>query len=248
VPETTGVRLEGTAEDSGARAAGLQKDDVIVRLAGKKVADYGSLGAALAGKHAGDVVPVVFYRGGEKMAVKLQLGAFPPRQVPETAQALAEAARAVYRNLNEALAGIFAGVSEAEASHRPSPNEWTLKEMLAHFIACERDMQSWAAELINGGNNAGEAQDSLEYRPNVTARLQALVARCPTVPLLLEELERAEAESLALLAALPPEFVARKHLYRRLAAWVVEYVCDEHMEEHRDQFHATLEAARNTNA
>lgn len=243
VPVAQGIRLEGTAEGTGAQAAGLQKDDVIVKLAGKKAVDFPTLANALQGHHAGDQVAVVFYRAGEKKAVALELSRRPWPEMPPTAEALAVDARKVYDETNAELARMVEGASDAEASRQPAPGEWSLKELLAHYVACERDLQSWIAEMLNGGNNIGEVQDSLEFRPNVTVRLDALVARYPTVPDLLQELKRSQSETLAILAALPAEFVARKHLYRRLGAWITQ-VIPEHIPDHRDQFAATLEAAR----
>lgn len=243
VPVTQGIRLEGTAGGSGAQAAGLQKDDVIVRLGGKKAHDFPMLGNALQGHQAGDKVVVVFYRGDERKTVALELSRHLMPEIPPTAKALAEAARKVYDETNVELARFVEGASDVEASRQPAPGEWSLKELLAHYVAYQRDLQSWIAEMLNGGNNSGEVQDSLEFRPNVTLRLNAIVARYPTVLDLLEELKRSESETLAMLATLPAEFVARKHLYNRLAAWITQVIPD-HIPEHRDQFAATLEAAR----
>ncbi len=243
VPIGQGIRLTGTVEGTGARAAGLQADDVIVRLAGKPVTDFPSLSKALEGRQAGEVVPVVFYRGGEKRTGPLELSARPQPQAPPTAEALAQISRDIYRDFNTAVVGMIQGVSEAEAERRPAPDQWNIKELLAHYVACERDLQSWIAELLNGGNNAGEAQDSLEFRPNVTVRLAALVARYPTQPMLMEELERSQAETMAILAALPEAFVRRRHLYRRLVEWLIESI-PNHIGEHRDQFQTTIAAAR----
>lgn len=244
VPVAAGIRLEGTAEGTGAAAAGLRRDDVIVRLGGKKVTDFDSLGTALEGRQAGEVVPLVIYRGGEKMTVPMQLSHRPLPEIPPTAAALHDVAVQAYQRLNASLAGYFEGVTEAQADFQPAPNEWSLKQLLAHFVACERDLQSWLAELINGGNNAGEAQDSLEFRPNVTVRLDAIAARYRTVAALMDELKNSQAETLATLAALPPEFVARRHLYRRAAQWVMETTFEQHMTEHDEQFRTTLAAAR----
>ncbi|MBI3363076.1 MAG: SRPBCC domain-containing protein [Chloroflexi bacterium] len=241
VPADRGIRIAGTFEATGARAAGLQKDDVMIKLGGKKAVDFPSLADALEGHRAGDVVPVVLYRGGEKMTVPLELSRRSIPELPPTAKELAEAGRKVADALHAELSKSVEGVSDVEASYRPAPNEWNIKELLAHFVACERDLQSWIAELLNGGNHAGEVQDSLEFRPNVTVRLQAIVGRYPTVAGLLEELKRSQAETLSIVAALPAEFVARKPLYRRLADWITEYI---HLEEHRDQIRATLDSAK----
>jgi hypothetical protein len=244
VPVKQGIRLAGTAEGTGARAAGLQQDDVIVRLGGRKAVDFPTLTAALQGRHAGDVAPVVFYRGAEQMTAPLELSRFPFSDLPPTAAALAEAARVVYADLHVGLVKMLEGVTESQAGYRPAPKEWNTRELVAHFIASERDLQSWIADMLN--DNAVE--DSLEFRPNVTVRLQAIIARYPTLPALLEEQQRASDETIALLAALPPEFVARKHFFRRVAQWVTEVVPGHLNSEHAEQFQATLEGARSGGA
>ncbi|MEK7278838.1 MAG: SRPBCC domain-containing protein, partial [Chloroflexota bacterium] len=212
LPVTAGVRLDGTVEGTGAHAAGLQKDDVIVKLGGKRMIGYYNLGGALDGRKAGDKLPVVFYRGGEKKTATMELSARPMPTAPLSAAELAEAARKIYAELDAEWAKLLADVSEPQADFKPAANEWSIKETVAHFVACERDLQSWIAELINGGNLHGEAQDSLEFRPNVDARLRVIVERYGTLPALMDELKRAEAETVSLLEKLPPEFVARKHL------------------------------------
>ncbi len=243
VPVTYGARLEGTVEGTGAHAVGLQKDDVIVRLAGKKIADYSSFGGALRAHHAGDKVPVVFYRDGEKKRVMLELSARPLPEVLPLAD-LVQAARKNYAEVNALLAKLLESVSEAEAEYRPAPEEWNAKEIIAHFIACDRDLQSWIADMVHD-NLVG---DSLEYRPNVTPRLRTIVARFATLPALQKELECAENETLEFVAALPPEFVARKHLYLRVASWLTQVVPTHLSEEHGEQLRATIQSAREKKA
>jgi uncharacterized protein YndB with AHSA1/START domain len=241
VPVSAGALLEGTAEGSGARAAGLQKNDVIVRMGTKPVTGFASLGPALAGHHAGERLPVVFYRGPEKHTVKMELGQRPePPALPETGAALADRAAEVYAAFLTGMDTRLEGVTEAEADHRPAPGEWNLKELVAHFIACERDLQSWIADMVND-NTVG---DSLEFRPNVTPRLDAIVGRFQTLPALQDELRQAAAETQALLRALPASFVARKHLFRRVADWMLSVVPSHLPDEHGGQFEATLAAAR----
>lgn len=242
VPVTAGTLLAGTAEGSGAHAAGLQKGDVIVRMDGKKItSDFGSLRAVL-GKHkAGDEVPVVYYRGADKQTVLMTLSARPaPAELPATGAALAEIARQHHAGFIGDLRARLAGVSEVEAEHIPAPNEWNLKELVAHFIACERDLQSWIADMLND-NTVG---DSLEFRPNVTVRLDALAARYGSLAALLDELQAAAGETVTLLAALPEKFVARKPMYQRVAAWIINVVPSHLGDEHGDQLAATLAAAR----
>jgi len=65
IPVKEGIRLAGIADGTGAQAAGLQKDDVIVKMGGKKAVDFPSLSNALQGRHGGDKVALVFYRGAD---------------------------------------------------------------------------------------------------------------------------------------------------------------------------------------
>jgi uncharacterized protein YndB with AHSA1/START domain len=242
VPVTSGTLLAGTLEGTGAQAAGLQKGDVIVRMDGRKItSNFGSLRAVLAKHHAGDSVPVVFYRGGEKHTVKMALSARPaPPPLPASGAALAAVAQANYAGFIGDLRARLAGVTEAAAEHVPAPNEWNLKELVAHFIACERDLQAWIADMLND-NTVG---DSLEFRPNVTVRLDAIVKRYNSLPALLDELEAAAGETVMLLAALPDSFVARKPMFERAASWISNVVPSHLGDEHGDQLTATLAAAR----
>jgi uncharacterized damage-inducible protein DinB len=139
------------------------------------------------------------------------------------------------------LAKLFEGLSESEAERRPAPDAWSIKELVAHLVACERDFQSWVADMLND-NVVG---DSLEFRPNVNERLRVMVERFGTLAALMQELSRSQAETAALLAALPDAFVARKHLYRRVAEWMLLYVPIHYREEHWGQMQATIQSAKN---
>ncbi|MEK7786242.1 MAG: SRPBCC domain-containing protein, partial [Chloroflexota bacterium] len=189
VPAKKGILLEGTMEDSGARAAGLQKDDVIVKFDGKTV-DINALGAVLDAHKAGDKVEAVFYRGGEKKTVTVELSRRPIPEVPATAAELAEVVRKNYVDMDAELAKMLEGVTEEEASHKAGA-EWSLKELACHFIAMERDFQSWVADMLNDR----PVNDDLEMRPNVNERLRALAGRFGTLAALLTELRQAQTET-----------------------------------------------------
>lgn len=237
VPVTEGVRLESVSDGMGAQAAGLQKDDVIVRLGGKQVTGFATLLNALQGHRAGDQVPVVFYRGREKKTVTMELSARKLPEIPATPAALADAMRRTYAELDAELAQCFVGVSEAEAARAPAPGEWSAKETLAHLIAGERDNHSWIADLMNDSERWYD-----QYAGNVTARLTATLAAFPTLSALLEELKRVEAETVALLALLPPEFVAHKNTYWRTGYYLLQ--TPDHVREHLKQIRAAIDAAR----
>ncbi len=236
VPVTAGLALEGLVEGMGAQAAGLQTGDVVVKLAGKKVTGFQSIPAALQEHLAGDVVPVVFYRGGEKKTLPLTLSARPQPDIPWEPAALAEAVRQQYAESNAELAQCFEGASEAAAAHPPAPGEWSAREVLAHLLLGERGQCDFIAEQIAGQERAYDA-----FAGNIQPPITALLAVYPTVPELLQALLRIEAETVALLAALPPEFVARKSTYWRLAVNLPFFTL--HHQEHLSQIRAALASA-----
>jgi uncharacterized protein YndB with AHSA1/START domain len=236
VPVVDGVRISGTLEEMGARAAGLQKDDVIVSLGGKKVSGT-TLASALQRRRAGDVVPVVFYRGNEKHKVDMKLSQRPLPEIPPTAAELAEAVRKTYDELDAQLAKCFEGVTEEEASFKATPEDWSAKDVVAHLLAGERDGHSFITEAIDGNMRWYDG-----FGSNVNARYTAVIAAYPTVQAMLEEYRRNEAETVALLAALPPEFVARKGAYWSLAFGFLQPPFHNH--EHFNQIRVAVEAAR----
>jgi len=240
VPVKAGVRLAGVADGTGAQAAVLEKDDVLVSMSGKKLTGFASLGPALQGRQAGDVVPVVFYRGAQKHTVKMTLSKRPLPEIPATAADLAQIVRKNYADLDAAWDHLLDGVTEEEASRRPAPDEWSLKESLAHFALVERDTQSWFAQMVNDG----EIGESLEFRTNVDARVRALVEVRPALGELLDELRRCERETAALLAGLPDSFVARRHLFARVSGWMTQVIPSHYHDEHLPLMQAAIRSAQ----
>lgn len=237
VPVAMGIILNGTGEGTGARALGLVKDDVLVRLDGKPAGDFPALHKALEGHSAGDKVRVEWYRGPKKMKGLLELGRFPFPEPPAGPAELAAGLRQHFAETRVAWTKWLEGISEGQAGARPADG-WSVKELLAHFILMERDFQSWVADMVNDLATT----ESLEMRPNVTPRLQALTARFGAAPALLDELVKAQDESVAVLENLPPALVARRHIYRRIAQWVTEVVPMHFHEEHGEQIRAALAA------
>jgi len=237
VPVTEGARLDDVLEGRGAHAAGLRKDDVIVRLGGKKVINWATFTSVVQPHHAGDRVAVVFYRGAEKKTVTLELSRRPLPDTPPTAQAFAEAARKMYAGFDAELAACLEGVSEVEAVHQPAPGEWSVKETLAHLVLNEREIHAWITDLIVGDERWSDANPT-----NVPARLGAATAVFSTLPALVEELECHEAETVAMLAALPSEFMAHRGSYWRLAHIILQ--SPDHFQSHIGQIRAAIAAAR----
>jgi hypothetical protein len=71
-------------------------------------------------------------------------------------------------------------------------------------------------------------------------RLDAVINGFPTIQALLTELKRNEAETVALLNALPDEFIARKGSYYRLAMRMLNW--PDHARAHLSQITAAVKA------
>lgn len=235
-----GVRLEGTAPGSGAETAGLLKDDVLVGFNGSPLKQFADLTPLLTARQAGDVVTMRFVRAGEVQEAQVTLGRFPQPKLPATGKALAKQARAIHERINAELAGKTRRLSETGTARAPKKGEWSVKQLIAHLILTERDLQSWVAQMINDR----EVGDDLEFRPNVCFRIDALVDRLGTLAALRRELAVAQEETARLAEQLPRDFVnERKHLFNRFAGWVIEITPGHFDQEHGEQLALAIKAA-----
>jgi uncharacterized protein YndB with AHSA1/START domain len=237
VPVNEGVRLDGLVEEMGAARAGLQKDDVIVSIDGKKTVGWRSLAPVLERRRAGDAVPVVFYRRGEKKTVRMTLSARPMPSIPPDPKDLARELRRLFARVNRVLEDALADASEEAAETRPQPGEWNAKETLAHLIASERDSHAWIAMVV-------EDDDAETFPDNVHVRVEALVRAFPTVPALLDELRRDQEITASMVENLRPETVARKWAYWKLGHNLLQP--DDHVLGHAQQIRDALKSARET--
>jgi uncharacterized protein YndB with AHSA1/START domain len=237
VPVNYGVRLGSAIDGMGAQAAGLQGGDVIVGVGGKKVTNFNSLSAALQPHRAGQTVKVIYYRAGEKETTNMELSRRPLPEVPATAAELADYVRRLYADVDKRLAECFNGVSEEAANHKPAPDEWSAKEVIAHILSDERDSHGFITELVRGNERAYDGGFE-----NSHLRTRVVAESYPTMSEMLADLTRMEAETAALLAGLPPEFVARKGSFWRVAYNYTQ--ASPHYDDHIRQIEAALESAR----
>jgi uncharacterized protein YndB with AHSA1/START domain len=237
VPVKEGIRLDGIVQGMGAEAAGLQSDDVIVKMAGIPITHYNNLTNAMQHQRAGNTVEVEFYRGPEKKTVNMVLSRRPMPDMPWTAKELAERVSQIDAGIQSELKKFLEGVTEEEASFKPAPDEWSINENLAHLIHSERGYQIYTAELITGHERHYD-----DFGDNVDAQVEATLAVYPTLNDLVEEYKRSSAESVELFARIPDEFIARKGTYWRLVYGAVED--PHHFHSHIGQMRAALDAAR----
>jgi uncharacterized protein YndB with AHSA1/START domain len=226
VPVAEGLWIGGVSEGLAAHAAGLQRDDVLVQLDGRPITTWPSIQPILWAYRPGDRIEASFYRGAmlHHVTVELSRPSSPPPDPPASAQAIAEAAGAAYAALDAELDAVLAGVGEAAAERRPASDAWSTKQIVAHLIAVERDLQTWITALIEDGNMTPL------FHANEWTRLSALVAAYPTIADLLAELKRSEAATLTMLATLPSPAASRKYLLYSLSLWLPGF--PEHAREH----------------
>ena len=233
VPVQEGIRLEGIVDGMGAQTAGLQKDDVIVCIDEKIIATYLDLGNVIQPHHAGDKIAVTYYRGSEKRSTTMILS---PRVLPEIhtrAGDLVEALRRLYAEIDSELVKCFGGATEEQASHSPAPGEWSAKEVLAHLIHGERDTHGWINDMVSYQERVSDG-----YADNYPGRIKATVGVYQTYQELLKELSRNEAETVAMLAALPEDFLARKGSFWRLSYVLIN--SPQHAQAHYSQIRSAI--------
>jgi len=236
IPVTEGVRLGGVVEGMGAQAAGLQANDILVRMGKVDIRDYGSLGYVIGAHQAGEVVDVEFYRGSEKKILPMKLSGRPLPTIPASPKELANQVAGNYAQDLAALSSAFDGVSEAEASHNPAPGEWNAKEVLAHLIHAERGVHTFIQDIVGG------YEPIYDDGANMTVRNIATITSFPTVKDLLAEHERLVKESIAFISLLPESFTQHKSSYWRLGYNVLQP--PSHLHSHLAQIKSAIQAAR----
>lgn len=238
VPVHEGLRLDGLVDGMGAQRAGLQKDDVIVSMAGKPITnDFNTLPQAIAGKKGGDVIEVVYYHGPEKKTVQMELSKRPMPDVPFDPKELAKRAREMVEPALADLEKCFEGFSDEQAMKRPEPNEWSALEIAAHLVHGERSNMTFLTSLIDGYELTSDG-----FGTNITAQVEATVRVNPSIKLMLAELRRSVEEALTYTELIPAEFAANKGSYYRYGSGLLQP--NFHITAHMDQIKNALSAAK----
>ena len=238
VPVLEGMRLDATVEGMGAKRAGIERDDVLVSMAGKPITnDFTSLQLAIAGKKGGDVIEVEFYRGAEKKKVSMELTKRPMADVPFNSVELAKKARALMEPALAEIEKCFEGYSDEQAMKRPEPNEWSALEVVAHLIQGERFNVIYLASLVDGYEAVSDG-----FGSNISESMAAMVKANPSIKLMMEALRRSVDEILLFVEMLPADFVANKGSYYRFGSGLLQP--EFHLNAHTDQLRKALEAAK----
>lgn len=237
VPVREGLRLDGLVAGMGAERAGLQKDDVLVGMAGHPITnDFNTLPLAIAGKKGGDTIEVDFYRGPEKKTVAMELSRRPMPEVPFDAAELARRVREIFEPALAELEGCFEGFTDEQAMTRPEPNEWSALEIVAHLIHNERFNSIFLSGLLDGNDPLYDGAGN-----NITEHVQATVRANPSIKQMLDTLRRTVEEVLAYTELIPESFVANKASYWRYAFNLLQP--NLHITGHTQQIKDALAAA-----
>ena len=237
IPVRDGLRLDGVVDGMGAQRSGLQKDDVIVEMAGHPIHnDANSLPIAIAGKKGGDHIDVVIYRGPEKKNINLELSKRPMPEVPFNANELAKQARVLYEAGLAEVEQCFDNVTDEQALAKSEPQEWSALEVIAHLIHGERANQTYLTGLIDGYEPVTDG-----FGSNIDAQVAATVKANPSVALMLTALRRIVEETLAYVSMLPDDFVGNKGSYYRFGFGLLQP--NFHLTGHTQQIRDTLSTA-----
>ncbi|MFW5713651.1 MAG: SRPBCC domain-containing protein, partial [Brevefilum sp.] len=150
IPVDYGVLVTNVVPDYGAEKAGIRADDVIVAIGGEKVDQVRALGVIINQHTVGDQIQVEVFRGEDKLTFEVDTKAQKAEALPESPEELAKVFETRVTNALEALENSLEGVTDAEASYSPGPEEWSAKETLVHLIHNERDMHGWINDLVSG--------------------------------------------------------------------------------------------------
>ena len=230
-----GVRISGALEGTGADAAGLKDQDIIVRMADIDTYSFPKMQQVLREHEAGDTFEVTFYRNGEKHSSDLTLSTRPIPDVPDTPSELSMALKELYNNLNEELNEIVLDLPEATASYRPSGDRWNSKQIMAHLLTNERALQMWIASMVDNQYLSGWPNNP---KPWINA-----VAESSTLEELVDAFKRSESETVSLLANLPEDTVNRKATYIQIGFNAIVFF-PNHTQGHFNELRQAIAMAR----
>jgi len=197
-----GIEVLAVLGNSAADRARLRKGDILVGLGDQPVHDESSLAAAKRNRNAGETVAVTVVRDGAQVSSELTFGTPPaPPEIPERAEDLAALLESTYATYETELDEILADVSEEAASRRPSPEVWSVNEILAHILPMELGFQPWLAIFVAGG-------ESRTYTGRLPMRRLATLRVSSTLSELRAQLRWIRAGTAALVRELPEDFVA----------------------------------------
>lgn len=237
VPVNKGVKVRELVPGYGADQAGIQEGDVIIAVNDQPIDGVRTLLALMLEFAAGDKISVTAYRENTKKTFTIDTKPQKFEDIPETPEELAKELEDYITKALEALEGVLANVTDAEASFSPGLDEWSAKETLVHLIHNEREMHTYINDVV-----AGQVQFQDDWSGDQLFRIRATLTTYPTVDDLMAELRRSLKETVASVAFLDQSFTRRKASYWRLGTELLNSL--KHMQEHTRQIEDAIHEAR----
>ena len=200
-----GIRISGALPGTGAEAAGLKDQDIIVTLSGIDTDSLPKMQQVLREHTVGDTFQVTYYRNGQTRTSDMTLSNRPRPEVPDSPAELSEAVAKSYSKLNDELSEIVADLPEAAADFTMPGDRWNAKQIMGHLLTNERSLQMWIASMVDNQYLSGW--------PNNPQSWIKAVAESATMGELVEAFKHSEMETVSLLANLPEDTVNRRATY-----------------------------------
>jgi uncharacterized damage-inducible protein DinB len=167
----------------------------------------------------------------------MELSQRPLPEISFEPKVMSEQIRMNFTKLSEELDEITADISEEIASYKPKPEEWSIKEIIAHLIHVDRYWLGRIPEMVNGFERwVDDPGNNLQSQIDATLDVYSTVADLKT------ELFRTRAEIVALIKNLPDEFLERKNACWRLGINFNDGPYHDH--SHFDQIRKALKVAQ----
>ncbi len=162
------------------------------------------------------------------------------RPIPPIPATCVELSSEVEKQYQQAIVDIekaINGASEAECAKKPNPTEWSVNEVLAHLIQSEVGWQNFSSEIISGTEGSYD-----DYSGNLQARIDATLTCYPTKELLLKQLKNVQAETVAFIKSVSPDFTTHKGRFWKLVYQVSQN--PYHVQSHLEQIIKAVQSAR----
>ena len=237
IPVKSAIKINDVVECLAAEKCGLQAGDILVKFAEFPITDWPSLTNAISQFKAGDEVKIEYYRDGilEHCNVKLSPQLLPT--LPESPKALAEELKANQTKVLDQMMLHLRNISDEEASFKPEGNEWSIKEIVAHLIHTEQELQNWINQLIHSQEPIFDDEIG-----NHHAWVKATVSLYPSLHQLIEMLRSSLEVTSAFISFLPEEIKHDKAAFWYLGYHIIQFPM--HMRSHIEQIKKNLELAR----
>ncbi len=218
IPSKYGVLVTEVLPDFGAAQAGIQKNDVLFKIDGKKVENIRLLTTLVNDYKPGDNLEVEVYRDGETLLFTVETMMQGLMEIPNSPEGLAKELESQNFTALESLEAALKDVTEMEASFSPGPEEWSTKEVLVHLIHDEREYHRWINDLVSD-----QERFYGSWPGDRLFRIRATLTSYPNIDSLMAELRRSLKETIASVAFLDQSFRVEKQVIDALPwnCWVL---------------------------